>query len=70
MKLIDLQTLMDGDQQLNIQQHDGYCMSFVDILKVKDLDNSKLKDEEISLISGGFYNTICITLEGTYKEVN
>lgn len=50
MKLIDLQCLMDGDVSLIVQKHDAYTISTMEIILVKQLDNSKFKDEEIDLI--------------------
>lgn len=55
MKLIELQTMMDGNEKLVIEKHDGYCLSVVEYVEVKDLEKSKYKDYEIDLIHAGNY---------------
>ena len=55
MKVIDLQTIMDGNAKLVIEKHDGYCLSVVEKIDVKDLEKSKYKDDEIDLLSAGKY---------------
>lgn len=61
MKVIDLQTMCDGDQKINIEMHDGYCMSVMETTQVKDLEKSPYKDYEISLISA-YRDTLWIRL--------
>jgi len=56
MKLIDLQTLCDGDQRVVIEKHDGYCMSVMETTFIKDLEQSIYKDCEIDLISASADN--------------
>ena len=55
MKVIDLQTLCDGDEKVVIEKHDGYCLSVMETTCIKDLDKSQYKDDEIDLISSGNY---------------
>ena len=55
MKVIELQTLCDGDEKVVIEKHDGYCLSVMETTCIKDLDKSQYKDDEIDLISSGNY---------------
>ncbi len=55
MKVIELQTLFDGDQRVAIEKHDGYCLSVMENTYIKDLDKSEYKEYDIDLLSCGNY---------------
>ena len=55
MKLIELQTLCDGNEKVVIEKHDGYCLSVMERTCIKDLDKSQYKDQDIDLITVGSY---------------
>ena len=50
MKIIELQTLFDGNQAVCIEKHDGYCYSVVEHLCIKDLEKSQYKDYEVNML--------------------